>query len=81
MQWTYCEIDLPEAERHDKTRILAMVSDTLDKAYAEQGRKYTAIEKRLNSELQVCGTAGQTNRGLEVELVVRHIRLDSGRST
>ena len=69
---------LSEAERHYKARVLAMVSDALDQAYAEQGRKHTVVEEWLDGKLQVCCTARQTDRGLEIELVVSYLRLDRG---
>jgi len=69
-----------EAERHDTQRVLAVVSDTLGQAYAKQGREHSAPEEWFDSELQIRCTARQADGGLEVELVVRYLRLDCGGS-
>ena len=71
---------LPEAERYDQARVLAMVSDALDQAHAEPGREHLVAEEWFNGELQIRGTAREADGGLEVQLAVRYIRLDRGGS-
>ena len=80
MQRTSGTLNIPEVERHHKARVLTLVSRALDQAYAEPRREHTTIEERLDSEFQIRCSTRQTNRGHQVELVVRHLRLDSGGS-
>jgi hypothetical protein len=77
MQRSDCSFDISKAQRHHTARISAVVSLALDQAHAEPGREYTFAEEWFDCELQVCGTARETDRGLEVKLVVSHLRLDS----
>lgn len=73
MQWVGGEEHLSEAERHHKARVLAMVSSALDQAYAESRREHIAVEEWEHSEFQVCGSAGEADRGFKVKLVVSYI--------
>lgn len=70
-------LNVPQAERYDQARVFAVVSYALDQANAEQGREHVVAEKWFDRELQVCSTARQTDRGLQIELVVSYLRLDS----
>src|SRR4029079_2378193 len=81
MQWSSGPVHISETQRHHKARVLAMVSATLDQAYAESRRKYADTEEWLNYKLQVCGPARQRNGGVEEQLAVGYLRLDYRGST